>query len=576
MTYVLGIDLGTSYSAAAVALADGRIEMAQLGSRTAAIPSLIVVRADGEALVGEAAERRALVEAARTAREFKRRLGDPVPFVLGGAPYGPDALLAILLRSILRQVRAERDEAPAHVVIAHPASYGPYKVDLLRQVVRQAEVPDATFVTEPVAAAIDYTSRETVPTGATIAVYDFGGGTFDATILEKTAAGFDVLGTPEGLERLGGADIDEAVFRHVADVVGDPVRTLDLADPATVSVIARLREECRRAKESLSVDSDTVIPVFLPGFQGEVRLTRAELERMIEPRIAETLAALARAAQSGDVRMVELDRILLVGGTSRIPRIAERVRAATGRPVAVDAHPKHGVALGAARVAVDRLAAIEAGHGRAVTSAAPAAPANAGRGAAKVSQVAHIAQRAQVVPSARPSAATAPVAATRGRGTGGRSPWLGVGVAFAGIVLVVAGVLASGVLGAGGQVALVPTLPPAPSALPLRSIDGAPAVALRASIDGITLEAGHYRVDFSTVGFDPAVGPNHVHLFWDNVPQSQAGVPGSGPWIVYMGGSPFVELAPADRPEGASGICILVANHDHSVLVDTGNCVAVP
>jgi molecular chaperone DnaK (HSP70) len=70
MTYVLGIDLGTSYSAAAVALADGRIEMAQLGSRTAAIPSLIVVRADGEALVGEAAERRALVEAARTAREF--------------------------------------------------------------------------------------------------------------------------------------------------------------------------------------------------------------------------------------------------------------------------------------------------------------------------------------------------------------------------------------------------------------------------------------------------------------------------------------------------------------------------
>jgi hypothetical protein len=151
-----------------------------------------------------------------------------------------------------------------------------------------------------------------------------------------------------------------------------------------------------------------------------------------------------------------------------------------------------------------------------------------------------------------------------------------VGAAVAALVLVVAGVLASGVLGAGGQVASVPTLPPAPSALPVRSMDGGQAGALRAAIDAITLESGHYRVEFSTVGFDPAVGPNHVHLFWDNVPQSQAGVPGSGPWIVYMGGSPFVELAPADRPEGASGICILVANHDHSVIADTGNCVAVP
>lgn len=88
MAYVLGIDLGTSYSAAAIGHADGRVEMFQLGQRTAAIPSLVLVRADGEVLVGEAAERRSLTEPARTAREFKRRLGDPVPLILGGTPYG--------------------------------------------------------------------------------------------------------------------------------------------------------------------------------------------------------------------------------------------------------------------------------------------------------------------------------------------------------------------------------------------------------------------------------------------------------------------------------------------------------
>ncbi|HUQ43610.1 MAG TPA: Hsp70 family protein, partial [Candidatus Limnocylindria bacterium] len=352
MAYTLGIDLGTSYTAAAVAWPEGRVEMAQLGARTAAIPSLLVVRADGELLVGEAAERRALMEPSRTAREFKRRLGDPVPLILGGTPFGPDALLAALLRAVVAQVTLERGAPPAHVVVAHPASYGPYKVDLLQQVVRQAGLASAGLVTEPVAAAIDYASQEHVATGTTIAVYDFGGGTFDATILRKTAGGFEALGTPEGLERLGGADVDEAVFRHVVDVVGAPFATLDASDPAVMSAIARLREECRRAKEALSTDSDTVIPVFLPGFQTEVRLTRAELEQMIEPRIAETIAALARAAASANVPLAQLDRILLVGGTSRIPRIAERVRTATGRPVTVDAHPKHGVALGAARVAL--------------------------------------------------------------------------------------------------------------------------------------------------------------------------------------------------------------------------------
>ena len=103
MGYVLGVDLGTTYSAAAVADSQ-RIEIFQLGSRAATIPSLVFLRDDGEMLFGEAAERRAAAEPARAGREFKRRLGDPAPLILGGTPYGAEALMAQLLRSIVRQV----------------------------------------------------------------------------------------------------------------------------------------------------------------------------------------------------------------------------------------------------------------------------------------------------------------------------------------------------------------------------------------------------------------------------------------------------------------------------------------
>jgi molecular chaperone DnaK len=103
MAYSLGIDLGTTYSAAAVARGD-RLEIFQLGERAATIPSIVLLRADGEVLTGEAAERRALAEPTRTGREFKRRLGDPTPIILGGTPYGAEALLAHLLRAIVDRV----------------------------------------------------------------------------------------------------------------------------------------------------------------------------------------------------------------------------------------------------------------------------------------------------------------------------------------------------------------------------------------------------------------------------------------------------------------------------------------
>jgi molecular chaperone DnaK len=347
MGYQVGVDLGTTYTAAALHRA-GRVEIVTLGDRAAAIPSVVLLREDSTILTGEAAARRASTEPRRVAREFKRRLGDPVPILLADAPFSAEQLMANVLRAVLEQTAGTEGGPPARVALTHPANWGPYKIDLLNQAVHLADLPGADLFTEPEAAATYYASVERMDAGQTVAVYDLGGGTFDATVLRRSDDGFEILGEPEGIERLGGIDFDEAVFSHVRTSLGDAVEQLDPADEVAMAAVTRLREDCITAKEALSRDTDVAIPVFLPTVQTEVRLRRSEFEDMIRPALTETIGSLCRSLRSAGVSQSELESVLLVGGSSRIPLVAQLITAELGRPVAVDAHPKHSVALGAA------------------------------------------------------------------------------------------------------------------------------------------------------------------------------------------------------------------------------------
>ncbi|MPY95375.1 MAG: Hsp70 family protein, partial [Acidimicrobiia bacterium] len=358
MGYQLGIDLGTTYSAAAVAR-DGRVEVVGLGNRAPVVPSVVFLREDEMVLTGEAAQRRAVTEPERIAREFKRRVGDPTPVLLGGTPYSAEALMAKLLRGVFDVAAASQGGEPDAVAVSHPANWGPYKKDLLQQSVRLAGLSDARLITEPEAAAVFYASQERVEPGSVIAVYDLGGGTFDAAILRKLTVGFELMGVPEGIERLGGIDFDAAVLAHVNRSLDGALEDLDLTDQTMLGAVARLRADCVEAKEALSVDTEVSIPVMLPELRTEVRLTRVELEAMIRPTLLETLGALRRALASAGVTPEQVSTVLLVGGSSRIPLVGELVGHTLGRPVAVDAHPKHSVALGAALAAAGTVGAAE-------------------------------------------------------------------------------------------------------------------------------------------------------------------------------------------------------------------------
>ena len=624
MAYSLGIDLGTTYSAAATAR-DDRVEIFQLGERAATIPSIVVLRADGEVLTGDAAERRSLGEPTRTAREFKRRLGDPTPIILGGTPYGAEALLAHLLRAIVGRVSEQSGGVPDAIVVTHPASYGAYKIDLLEQAIRQADIANVTLLTEPEAAAVHYAQQERVPVGAVIAVYDFGGGTFDATMLRKTDGGFEQLGRPEGMERLGGIDFDEALFTRVMTMVRASGAEVNANDPATLAAIARLREECRRAKEALSSDTDATIAVVLPGLQTEMRLTREEFEEMIRPRITETIGALGRAVKSAGLEFEGVDRILLVGGSSRIPLVAEMVREATGRPIAVDAHPKHSMALGAAIIAEERrTAALAAPAGApeedAVIAAAQAGAAVAGTAATATSPGAGNAIGAAGAPAGSDGATTAatpppqlpdtppprgtppPVAVAGGSGRGR----MVAAAAIGGVVLVAiiavgaSGMLSGGATPSSSPVALAsasaaasfaasastsptpaptpsPTPEPTPAPTPTPVPTPTPTPSGRAArITGITLSGGNYVVDYQVFGYTAVLPGRHVHFFFDTVSEDQAGTPGKGPWELYAGPVPFTKYSVSEKPGAATRMCILVANADHSIVKGSGNCVDLP
>jgi molecular chaperone DnaK len=355
VSYALGVDVGTSFTAAAIWRRDeDKTEAVALGSRMPSVPSVLFVGADGSVLVGEAAERRALTDPDRVVREFKRRIGDDTPLFVGGRPYAAQDLAAMMVRWVVDRVTEREGGSPDRIAVTHPAGWGPFKRDLLSRALNAIHLNDVTLLAEPEAAAINYAAQQRVEAGTTIAVYDLGGGTFDAAVVRKTDVdSFALLGSADGLQQLGGADFDEAVFSHVrALLAAQPGAvqwdTLDVEDPSVLSGLARLRRECTEAKEALSSDTEVTIPVLLPGASTQVRLVRGEFEEMIRPGLEDTVDVLSRAIRSADVSSDELGAVLLVGGSSRMPLVSQLVSARLGCPVRVDADPQTTIALGAA------------------------------------------------------------------------------------------------------------------------------------------------------------------------------------------------------------------------------------
>ena len=335
--------------------------MATLGDRSDVIPSVAFLREDDVILVGHAAERRAVADATRVARAFKRRVGDPVPLWVGGRRDHPGGAHG-RHRPLGGRPRGDAGGRRPHADGADlPGQLGDHRRALLLGAAAEAGVGDAELLAEPVAAAMHYSAKHRLPDGATVGVYDLGGGTFDATIVRRAGDGFETVGQPQGDDHLGGIDLDALVWDHMAGVLG--IDALDLGDdpsPHELRALAQVRTAVVDAKEALSYDTQAVVPVTLPDLMSDVRITRAEFEELARPALLRTVDVFGRTCEAAGVAPGDLDVVLLVGGSSRIPMISQLVSSELGVPVATDAHPKLATCLGAAQAAE----AARSGRGR--------------------------------------------------------------------------------------------------------------------------------------------------------------------------------------------------------------------
>lgn len=347
MAPVVGIDLGTTNSLIAT-LEEGQPWVIPDDDGNLLLPSYVGMDDAGQLLVGAAARRQYAAAPERTIKSIKRQMGTAYTATLGDQSYRPQEISAIILRALKQRAEAMLDEAITQAVITVPA----YFTDAQRQATKEAgEIAGfevLQILNEPTAAALvfDIDSDES----ETVLVYDLGGGTFDVSIVEITGDVTEVLAS-HGNNRLGGDDFDRQLQRHLAD------RFLQIHDtelPDDAAIQARLLQAAEQAKIALSDHAFTTVREPFLISQGETALhletdiSREDFESLIKPLLKETLEAIDRALSDSDLTVEDIDRAILVGGSTRIPLVQYLVEEhLPGTPVS-SFEPDLCVGLGAA------------------------------------------------------------------------------------------------------------------------------------------------------------------------------------------------------------------------------------
>jgi YVTN family beta-propeller protein len=341
--YSLGVDLGSTFIAAALDSDTGPPRMCELGDRSCFMPAMVYRRDDGTFDTGEAASRRAVDSPNRVGRELMRRLGGAEEMVLGGQSYKLSYLLGELLKNVIHKVIENEGERPESIAVTRPVIWEGHCQNLFKEVWKC--VDNAFVVTEP-HAVVEYCAPLLgLADGEMVIVYDLGGSTFHVTILRKQADVLDIL-AKESDNSVGGRNFDDAILRYVdADGV---LSEYDTEDPRTAEALARVRQECVVAKEVLSEEHEAIVPIRLPNLQHSMRITRPDFEDQIRPLIERTFEKVFATLRSAHVQVGDLSAVLLAGGSSRIPLVRRMVGAELGRPTE---YFENAVALGAAALA---------------------------------------------------------------------------------------------------------------------------------------------------------------------------------------------------------------------------------
>lgn len=354
--WTLGIDFGTTFTLAAMEQ-DGRLSLVHDGAGVTRVRSAVWLDDDGELVVGDEAVRQAVLAPERFEPAPKRLVRDREEEILLGDKVVPvsDVIGAVLARVAGEAIRQNGGSQPSELRITHPAAWGEERCDTLIQAVHHAGLPRPELVPEPVAAAYkigadQIRAGEPIKSGEHLAIYDFGGGTFDTAIVRRTRSGFEVAGPPGGEDPLGGESIDQAIIELLGrQPIGEDPQWELLMHPRDEDWrrhAADLRVKVREAKEALS--RSTSVRLWVPGIGRSVQLSRDELNELIRTQVDGTAAILRETISDAGIAPEQLAGIFLVGGSSRIPLVAETIWREFQRKPEVRGDPKAVVAEGAA------------------------------------------------------------------------------------------------------------------------------------------------------------------------------------------------------------------------------------
>jgi tetratricopeptide (TPR) repeat protein len=349
---LLGLDFGTCYSSAALGIKNNPKLIKEPINRGYSFPSSVFINNQEQILIGQAAENFRQKDPQRYRREFKRDLGSPNPYTIGSVVRLPEELVTEMLRKL--KTEAEKmskglgEEIIAHAVLTIPATYQPYKRQLMEQAGLKAGFNQIKLLEEPVAAAMYYSRQATVQEQEIVLVYDLGGGTFDATLIQKQKSGYQIIGIPRGLAHCGGTDFDRQIYQELRNRCSQELRQQLEAREAWLAR-AIVTESCRDLKHQLSEQQDATIyiPMGLTSVES-FSLSRGEFNQMIAPLITETIECCDQLVRSAGINWQQINRILLVGGSCRIPFIKETIEQKVQCPAFLVDEPELAVCLGAA------------------------------------------------------------------------------------------------------------------------------------------------------------------------------------------------------------------------------------
>jgi molecular chaperone DnaK len=337
---IIGIDLGTTFSAAAAPTEDGPVVLPnRLGELTT--PSVVHFESAASVLVGSAAVDVAAIDPNNAVVLVKRHMGSDHDVVFHGVSHTPESISALILQGLVEDSKAAlADTGPVRAVITVPAYFGLREREATFQAARMAGIDVLELLSEPVAAALHYGVGE--GQDRTVLVYDLGGGTFDTTVLRIRKDGTQVIAT-DGDSRLGGADWDQRITDYLAESFTSAYPDLEPDDDETF--LPRLRLQAEAAKRELTDRTSRPVVVQACGQRLTVPFDRQTLERIGADLVDRTLSIVSRViSDSGVVRVHE---VILVGGSTKMPVIAEAVAELLGRrPRLFD--PDHAVVRGAA------------------------------------------------------------------------------------------------------------------------------------------------------------------------------------------------------------------------------------